>query len=121
MRPLVFVFGSNLLGKHGSGSAKFARDHYGAVYGEGRGFMGSSYALPTCSAPGVPLSLEKIAKEVIDFEQFARQNPDKDFLLTAVGCGLAGYSTEVIARLFTRLPDNVYMQAKLAYGLGGLK
>lgn len=114
MRRRIFVFGSNLKGIHGSGSAKFAKDHYRAQLGVGEGLTGESYALPTCTAPGTPDSLENIGAAMDRFIEFAEANPDMDFLLTAVGCGIAGYYPEaIIGSTDKTFPDNVYLQAKL--------
>lgn len=114
MRRRIFVFGSNLRGIHGAGAARHAADHYGAQRGVGEGLAGDSYALPTCHAPGDPMSLSEIDGHADRFAHFAYQHPELDFLLTAVGCGIAGHKPADIMALFSRLPDNVYVQAKLA-------
>ncbi|MBP5334710.1 MAG: hypothetical protein J6Y61_02860 [Bacteroidales bacterium] len=104
----VFVFGSNLQGMHLGGAARLAHERFGAVYGQGIGLFGQSYALPTMN-----LSLEEIARYVDEFILFADQHPELTFLVTRVGCGIAGFSDEQIAPLFARafaLP-NVYLPA----------
>jgi hypothetical protein len=116
MRRRIFVFGSNLMGYHGGGAAEYARRECGAEQGTGEGLTGDSYALPTCKAPGKPLSYAEVAKHVDNFREFASANPDLDFLFTAVGCGIAGFSTRQIANLCHGFPDNVYLQSRLAYG-----
>lgn len=102
----IFVFGSNELGHHDGGAARTALDRFGAVYGQGRGLQGRSYAIPTMSG-----SLASIAREVDEFIWFADSHPDMTFLVTRIGCGIAGYRDEDIAPLFARaysLP-NVYL------------
>ena len=104
----VFVFGSNLQGQHIGGAARLAADRFGAVWGQGRGLQGQSYALPTMN-----LSLEEIAKYVDEFIWYADQHPELTFFVTRVGCGIAGFRDEQIAPLFARaysLP-NVYLPA----------
>jgi hypothetical protein len=104
----IFVFGSNLAGRHGKGAAKTALQHWGAIYGQGQGLQGSSYAIPTKDAKIRTLPLTEIAKYVTIFLEFAEQNPEKTFFVTAIGCGLAGYTPAQIAPLFSvDLPDNV--------------
>jgi hypothetical protein len=115
-RRRIFCFGSNRLGIHGAGAARFAADHYGAQRGVGEGLTGECYALPTCSAPGAPLPLDEIRRHAEAFTQTARARPNYDFLLTAVGCGIAGNTPAEILPLFGELPDNVYVQARLARG-----
>lgn len=114
MRLRIFVFGSNLRGIHGAGAARFAAEHYGAQRGVGEGLTGDSYALPTCHGPGDPMTLAEIQYCAATFAAFAHDHPETDFLLTAVGCGIAGHEPAEIMALFPILPDNVYVQAKLA-------
>jgi hypothetical protein len=113
MRRRIFVFGSNLLGIHGAGAARYAKDHLGAQKGAGVGLTGYCYALPTCHAPGMPMTLDEIRQYAKQFTAFATENSGDDFLLTAVGCGIAGHKPADILALFGDLPDNVYIQAKL--------
>lgn len=103
----VFVFGSNLAGRHGKGAALWAKENRGAIYGQGVGRQGNSYAIPTKGPRLGVLPLKEIAKHVADFLDYARANPNVDFQLTAVGCGLAGYKPAQIAPLFMPLPFNV--------------
>ena len=93
----VFVFGSNLAGHHDGGAARLAQERFGAIYGQGVGLQGSSYAIPTMDLP-----LDEIAKYVEEFIWFADSHPDMKFLVTRVGCGIAGYTDEQIAPLFAR-------------------
>ncbi len=102
----VFVFGSNLAGRHGAGAAKFARLHRGAVYGVGEGRMGNSYALPTKDAHIRTLPLPEVHRHVQNFIFHARAHPKDTFQVTPVGCGLAGYTREQIAPLFDCAPPN---------------
>ena len=102
----IFVFGSNLAGRHGKGAALYARANFGAVYGCGEGLQGDAYAIPTKDERLKPLSLERIAKGIDRFIQCASNNPERQFLITPVGCGLAGYSREEIKPLFRLMPDN---------------
>lgn len=106
---MVFVFGSNLKGIHGGGAALFAYKHRGARWGMGEGFSVNSYAIPTCSEPGVPLPLSEISTSVSLFLGYAMLNSEKDFQVTAIGCGLAGYKPEQIAPFFAYVTDNVWL------------
>ena len=117
MRRRIFVFGSNEMGYHGGGAAAYAREECGAVMGVGEGLTGEAYALPTCSSPGkaMPISAVKLACQ--RFQDFAHAHPEMDFLLTAVGCGIAGFKTHQLGVWFPNLPDNVYVQSRLAYDL----
>lgn len=103
----VFVFGSNLRGIHGGGAAKFAFDHCGATWGQGVGLSNSSYALPTCERPGVPLPRQAIRQHAEVFKAFAVSHPELSFFLTRVGCGIAGFTDAEIAPLFKGVSDNV--------------
>lgn len=103
----IFVFGSNLAGRHGKGAALFARKTYGAVYGQGVGLQGASYAIPTKDENLVSLSLHTINYHVINFMEFASQHPEMIFNVTPIGCGLAGYKPESIAPMFKGVSSNV--------------
>lgn len=102
----VFVFGSNATGQHGAGAARFAFDRFGAVWGEGHGLHGQSYAIDTMSGMGT------VRAEVAGFLVFATEHPELRFLVTAVGCGIAGYSPAEIAPLFSGSPHNVVLPAE---------
>lgn len=91
----IFVFGSNLAGMHGGGAARAARLHFGAQMGQGVGLQGQSYAIPTMQ--GGP---ETIQPYVDEFVAFARQHPELRFLVTRIGCGIAGFTPDDIAPLF---------------------
>lgn len=105
-RERIFVFGSNMLGKHGRGAALFAARWRGAVTGCAEGLQGKSYAVPTKDAALRALPIERIAGHVATFLAFARANPDIGFDVTRIGCGLAGYGDEAIAPLFFQATAN---------------
>jgi hypothetical protein len=96
----IFVFGSNLGGKHGAGGALEARLRYGALLGKGEGLVGKSYAIPTKTANFECLSLEEVRSHVETFVLFTLESPDMEFFVTRVGCGLAGNKDEDIAPMF---------------------
>lgn len=101
----IFVFGSNIHGAHMGGAARVAMEKFGAIWGIGEGLQGSSYAIPTMEG------LENLAPAVQRFTAFAMQQQELRFLVTAIGCGIAGYRPEEIAPLFqeaAHLP-NVYL------------
>ena len=91
----VFVFGSNLGGFHGGGAARAAYNKFGAVWGQGVGMQGQSYAIPTMQG-----GVETIAPYVDEFIEYAGNHPEKKFLVTEIGCGIAGFTPEEIAPLF---------------------
>lgn len=103
----IFVFGSNLAGRHGKGAALYARQHHGAIYGQGIGHQGNSYAIPTKDHNIRTLPITTIATYVQQFLSYAANNPELTFQLTPIGCGLAGYQYSQIAPLFTGAPPNV--------------
>lgn len=91
----VFVFGSNKEGMHGGGAAWVAFEKFGAKWGEGIGMTGRCYAIPTMDG-----SLDIIRRHVEDFTEYARTHPDLTFLVTPIGCGIAGWHVDEIAPLF---------------------
>lgn len=91
----IFVFGSNLAGMHGGGAARIARLHFDAVMGKGVGLQGQSYAIPTMQG-----GVETIRPYVEEFLDFANHHPELHFLVTPIGCGIAGFEAEDIAPLF---------------------
>lgn len=101
----IFVFGSNEAGRHGAGAAKQALK-YGAKYGQGVGFSGSTYAIPTKDAQLKTLHIPTIRLYVDEFIAQARRSPDQKFFVTRIGCGLAGYRDAEIAPLFLSAPEN---------------
>lgn len=103
---MIFVFGSNRAGIHGAGAALYARKFHSAEMGVGEGPTGNCYALPTKGFKIEKISLDEIQKAVDNFLVFAMGRPTQKFQVTKVGCGLGGYSNEVIAPLFKKAPDN---------------
>jgi len=105
----IFVFGSNLAGRHGKGSAELARLFYGAKRGVPEGIEGLSYAIPTKDINLAPLPLDVIQMHVAKFLDYARAHPDLIFDIVPIGCGLAGYHFEDIAPLFKGAPENCWV------------
>ena len=105
----IFVFGSNLAGRHGKGAALHARMHHGAIYGIAEGLRGASYAIPTKDESLRTLPLERISHFVERFKGVARIQNHLTFRLTPIGCGLAGYKPEQIAPMFKDAPPNVIL------------
>jgi len=110
----IFVFGSNLSGIHGAGAARTALK-WGAIYGQGVGLQGKTYAIPTKSK-GISrtLTIEEIKPFVNEFIEFAKNNPQLIFLVTEVGCGLAGLTVEEVAPLFKGaiVVENIHLPEK---------
>lgn len=107
---MIFVFGSNLLGLHGGGAAFEAYQKHGAVWGQGEGLQGNSYALPTKRSPGSFMSCEDLEVHVTRFIEFAKSRPDLQFRVTRVGCGLAGFTEEQVIPLFAAAPTNCHFE-----------
>ncbi|OYU86012.1 MAG: hypothetical protein CFE29_31210 [Bradyrhizobiaceae bacterium PARB1] len=105
----VFVFGSNLAGRHGKGAALWARRHRGAIYGRGVGPQGRAYAIPTKDRQLRVLPLAIIRGYVGDFLAYARLRAEQRFEVTPIGCGLAGYRPDQIAPMFAGAPANVIL------------
>jgi hypothetical protein len=103
---MIFVFGSNLAGRHGKGAALYARQKHGAEYGVGEGRTGNSYALPTKDERIRTRPLSDVKASVDKFIAYAKDNPQLQFEVTKVGCGLAGFKEFEIAPLFERSPSN---------------
>ena len=103
----IFVFGSNLAGSHGGGAARLAYNRFGAVWGQGVGLQGQSYAIPTMQG-----GLETIKPYVDEFIEFAKQHTEYKFLVTRIGCGIAAFTPNEIAPLFNGAIDveNVIFQ-----------
>lgn len=96
----IFVFGSNLAGSHGGGAARLAYNRFGAIWGQGVGLQGQSYAIPTMQG-----GVETIKPYVDEFVAFAVQHPEIKFFVTRIGCGIAGFRDEQIAPLFKKALD----------------
>lgn len=120
MAEEIFVFGSNLRGYHGAGAALVAHRQYGAKLGHGIGHCGTSYAIPTKAHDvKTSLSLEQVRRHVDDFLEYARDHPELLFRLTAIGCGLAGFTAEEIAPLVCNAPNNVRLPPEFRTVLKG--
>ena len=102
----VFVFGSNLEGLHGGGAALLAYERFGAIWGQGTGLQGKSYGIPTMHG-----GIDTIAPYVDEFIAFARKHRELKFLVTEIGCGIAGFTVEEMAPLFKDAMDeeNIYL------------
>ena len=96
----IFVFGSNLQGNHAGGAARIARLHFGAEMGNGVGPQGQSYAIPTMQG-----GVETIKPYVDEFINYAIRHPEQHFLVTPIGCGIAGFTPSEIAPLFEKAQD----------------
>lgn len=103
---MIFVFGSNLAGRHGKGAARAARYDWGAEYGVGEGPTGNAYAIPTKDYNIKTLQLSVIALHVHKFIAYAKAHPELEFYVTKIGCGLAGYTEDQIAPMFKEAPKN---------------
>ena len=103
----IFVFGSNLSGRHGKGAARTAMKKFGAIYGQKDGLQGRTYGIPTVNAEITNhLTVDEIKIYVDVFIRFAERHPELEFLVTPIGCGLAGMKYKDIAPLFK---DAVYI------------
>ena len=102
----IFVFGSNLEGLHGGGAAYLAYRKWGAIWGQGVGLQGQTYGISTMH--GGP---DAIRPYVDEFIKFAQVHPELKFLVTEIGCGIAGFTPEEIAPLFIEaIPvENIYL------------
>ena len=96
----VFVFGSNLQGMHAGGAARIACEKFGAVWGQGVGMQGQSYAIPTMQG-----GVETIEPYVEEFMDYAFRHRELTFLVTRIGCGIAGFTAQQIAPLFLKVID----------------
>lgn len=96
----IFVFGSNLAGHHGGGAARVALNRFGAQWEQGEGIQGQSYAIPTMQG-----GVETIKPYVDRFLDLAYEWDQNTFLVTRIGCGIAGFTPEQIAPLFDRALD----------------
>lgn len=111
----VFVFGSNLDGFHGGGAARVALEQFGAVWGQGVGLQGHSYAIPTMHG-----GVDVIKPYVDEFIAFARGHRELTFLVTPIGCGIAGFTVEEMAPLFADAIDdeNIILPESFVKALG---
>ncbi|NMA73207.1 MAG: hypothetical protein GX963_03405 [Bacteroidales bacterium] len=102
----IFVFGSNLSGHHGAGAARLAMNRWGAKWGKGVGLEGQTYGIPTMQG-----GVDTIKPYVDAFIDFAKKHQDKIFLVTEIGCGIAGFTPEEIAPLFKKAEtvENIHL------------
>ena len=91
----IFVFGSNAAGFHAGGAAAQAMHQFGAIWGQGEGLQGRSYAIPTMEG------LDNMKAAIERFAQYATEHKEQRFLVTRIGCGIAGYSAQEIAPFFS--------------------
>lgn len=107
----IFVFGSNRQGRHGAGAALEAKQKHGAVYGQASGLQGNSYAIITKELRQWldPVTIEEVRDGVDGLLQFASERPDLEFVVTPIGCGLAGFVPKQIAPMFRGAPANVLL------------
>lgn len=96
----IFVFGSNANGYHAGGAARQAYDNFGAQWGNPTGLQGQSYAIVTLDENMHKVPLSYILQQLVTLNAFAADNPDKEILMTLIGCGIAGFSIEEISKLF---------------------
>ena len=96
----IFVFGSNLQGMHAGGAARTAYNKFGAIWGQGVGLQGQSYGIPTMQG-----GVETVRPYVDEFIQFAKDHPELTFLVTRIGCGIAGFTDAEMAPLFEKAHD----------------
>lgn len=110
----IFVFGSNLEGMHGGGAARIAYDKFGAIWGQGVGLQGQSYGIPTMHG-----GVDVIKPYVDEFIDFAKSHQELKFLVTRIGCGIAGFSDEEMAPLFKDAIEieNIYLPKSFYYVL----
>ena len=108
----IFVFGSNLDGMHGGGAARVAYNKFGAIWGQGVGLQGQSYAIPTMHG-----GVNVIKPYVDEFIDFAKSHTELKFLVTRIGCGIAGFTDEEIAPLFKEAIEieNIYLPKSFYY------
>ena len=99
----IFVFGSNGFGAHNGGAAAMAVKKFGAIHGRAEGLQGQSYAIDTMDG------FEVMKEQVSRFIEFAKEHPELKFLVTEIGCGIAGYTPEGVAPLFAGVPKNVVL------------
>jgi hypothetical protein len=114
----IFCFGSNLSGIHGAGAARYALDNHGAIWGQGEGLQGDSYALPTKGFNITFISLKDVKYYVDQFIRCAEMHPELKFKVTRVGCFLAGFTDVDIAPLFENAPRNCFFDTKWEPYLG---
>lgn len=103
----VFIFGSNAAGHHYGGAAHQPYEQFGAEWGVGEGLTGQAYAFPTLTADMQKVSYTELKASRLKLYKTAEAHPDKEFLLTKVGCGIAGFEESKIKALFRNAPSNI--------------
>ncbi|WP_455659888.1 A1S_2505 family phage non-structural protein [Phocaeicola faecalis] len=105
----IFVFGSNMNGNHAGGAARLAVEKFGAIMGQAEGIQGQSYAIPTLNKDMQKVTDEELIVSLRNFKHYADEHPELTFLLTKIGCGIAGFDTNYMAYMIlrTELPSNV--------------
>lgn len=110
----IFVFGSNLRGRHGAGAALWAANRFGAEEGVAEGRSGSCYAIPTKDENIETLHISKINYYVRRFISYAKSTMHLKYFVTPIGCGLAGLRASDIAPMFKNPPTNVILPPEFA-------
>lgn len=95
----IFVFGSNAQGKHMGGAARQAYDNFGARWGHAKGIQGQSYAIVTLDEDMRRVPLDYIREQLHELNKYAAEHPEKEFLMTLIGCGIAGFSVDEIREI----------------------
>ena len=103
----VFVFGSNMNGNHYGGAARIAYDHFGASWGVGEGESGMTYAIPTLNHGMEKVTHQQLSGSISRFIAFCEEHPEKEFYLTKIGCGIAGWSIYEVAEIFFETLKNI--------------
>ena len=101
---VIFVFGSNLAGKHMQGSAMTAKKFHGAIEGQGEGLQGRSYAIPVRDHDLKPLPLWRIARSINNLCEFAESRSELQFRVAAIGCEDETFTAQEVAPLFRNMP-----------------
>lgn len=114
----IFVFGSNLRGRHGKGAALHAAKYYGAEEGVAIGHINQCYAIPTKDQMIRPLHIKQVEHFISGFKAYAHTHPNLEFNVTQVGCGLAGFSPEEISKFFINYGPNMWFDPEWQKYLG---
>lgn len=111
---MIFVFGSNTEGRHGKGAALEARKNHGAIYGQAEGRQGNSYAIITkeLRADYPKVTIEQVKEGVDRFLAYAQLHSNEYFILTPIGCGLAGFRDYEVGPLFEHAPHNILIPTR---------
>ena len=106
----IFVFGSNIAGIHGAGAAKLAREKFGAIYGQGQGLQGQSYAIVTTDLynKDTVITDNFIFLQLCSLFHYVNQHPELVFYVTKIGCGLAGFTIERMRKIFQSVINDYF-------------